>query len=142
MGTRKSGACEAEQPELEVELGPNEDLGTSDRATDTGSKSNDDDRSDFDTDDDLGIELDLDSGTEAEFSIEDPIETGEVNSNVGETSVEIDVEELIAELEADRKSSPEPEEPSSRKRLEDILEERRIANELDDIDEFDAIDIE
>jgi len=56
--------------------------------------------------------------------------------NVGETSVEIDVEELIAELEADIGSSSAPREGDPRKRLEKILEDRRAARELDEIDEF------
>lgn len=57
-------------------------------------------------------------------------------ANVGETSVEIDVEELIAELEADSGVSTCSKEPDPRKRLENILEERRAARELEEIDEF------
>lgn len=65
----------------------------------------------------------------------------EQTANVGETSVEIDVEELIAELEADSgKSTGSSDDP--RKRLERILEERRAERELEEIDEFalDPID--
>ncbi len=59
----------------------------------------------------------------------------EQTANVGETSVEIDVEELIAELEADSgKSAGDGDDP--RKRLERILEERRADRELEEIDEF------
>lgn len=57
-------------------------------------------------------------------------------ANVGETSVEINVEELIAELEADRGVSADNSEEDPRKRLEKILEERRAARELEEIDEF------
>lgn len=61
-------------------------------------------------------------------------------ANVGETSVEIDVEELIAELEADCGVSSGDCETDPRKRLEQLLEERRAARELEDIDEF-ALDL-
>ena len=57
-------------------------------------------------------------------------------ANVGETSVEINVEELIAELEADSGTTSTDREDDPRKRLERILEERRAARELDEIDEF------
>jgi type II secretory pathway component PulK len=57
-------------------------------------------------------------------------------ANVGETSVEIDVEALIAEFEAESEVASNIHEADPRKRLEKILEERRAARELDDIDEF------
>ena len=58
------------------------------------------------------------------------------SANVGEISVEIDVDELIAELEADSGFSSDSNEPDPRKRLEDILEKRRATRELEEIDEF------
>jgi len=63
-------------------------------------------------------------------------------ANVGETSVEINVEELIAELEADSGTTSANHEEDPRKRLERILEERRAARELGEIDEFalDSLD--
>ncbi len=64
----------------------------------------------------------------------------EETANVGETSVEIDVEELIAELEADSGKSAGSRDEDPRKRLERILEERRAARELEEIDEF-ALDL-
>jgi len=57
-------------------------------------------------------------------------------ANVGETSVEINVEELIAELEADIGASSGDSEKDPRKRIEKLLEERRAARELEEIDEF------
>ncbi len=57
-------------------------------------------------------------------------------ANVGETSVEINVEELIAEIEADGNVTADSSEQDSRKRLEKLLEERRTARELQEIDEF------
>ena len=135
MGIRKNGACKSEQPDLEVEpdvgknLDPDPDL-----SIDLDSEA------DFDTEENLDIDLDLDADSDADPDIDDTAEAVKASSNVGETSVEIDVEELIAELEADCNTSHPAKEESSRKRLEDILEERRIAHELDEIDEFDSID--
>jgi len=72
-----------------------------------------------------------------EFDDEEPTSTVETQTaNVGETSVEIDVEELIAELEADSNIMADKSEQDSRKRLEKLLEERRAARELEEIDEF------
>jgi len=69
-----------------------------------------------------------------------PDEHAGPTANVGETSVEINVEELIAELEADGDLPPSSNsgdgDRDSRKRLEQILEERRAARELEEIDEF------
>ena len=67
------------------------------------------------------------------------IEPDMATANVGETSVEINVEALIAELEADSGTKSSNDEEDPRKRLEKILEERRAARELEEIDEF-AID--
>lgn len=63
----------------------------------------------------------------------------EASSNVGEISVEINIEDLIAEIEADRPPRPISVEKSARKRLEELLEERRAARELGEDDEFDLI---
>jgi hypothetical protein len=73
-----------------------------------------------------------------EFEDEDPdVDASPATSNVGETSVELNVNDLIAELEADMPKRSESEQKSARKRLEEILEERRAARELDGDDEFD-----
>ena len=87
--------------------------------------------------------------TEAEEEFDDFSETMEIDvesssadsSNVGEGSVEIDVEELVAELEADMGIQASTESQDSRKRLEDLLEERRAAKELDELDEFALDDV-
>ena len=70
----------------------------------------------------------------ADDELMDELETP--TANVGETSVEINVEELIAELEADSDTSLDSKEEDPRKRLEEILEQRRAARELKEIDEF------
>lgn len=66
-------------------------------------------------------------------------ESKAVNSdNVGEPSVELNVEEIIAELEADMGVQASDEHADARKRLEELLEERRATKELDELDEFTA----
>ena len=83
--------------------------------------------------DDL-VEVDeLDESLDQEDSTDD---LAMQTANVGETSVEIDVEELIAEIEAEGGVSSGSIDEDPRKRLERILEERRAARELDEIDEF------
>lgn len=82
---------------------------------------------------------DLDEVNEAdEFEATGSPQT--TTANVGETSVEINVEELIAELEADCGAASGSSETDPRKRLEQLLEERRAARELKEIDEF-ALDL-
>ena len=59
------------------------------------------------------------------------------NSNVGEISVEINVEDLIAEIEANSPPRPKSEDKPARKRLEELLEERRATREFGEDDGFD-----
>ena len=89
MGTRKNGACKSEQPDFKVEPDLDKDLGLN-----ADSDKDLDSEPDIDLDEDLDIDLDLEDDSDAEPDIDDTVETGEANSNVGETSVEIDVEEL------------------------------------------------
>ena len=59
--------------------------------------------------------------------------------NVGGSSVEINIDELVAEFEAEVKEEAEKgtgNEPSARQRLDDMLERKRAAKDLDVIDEF------
>lgn len=63
----------------------------------------------------------------------------ENTSNVGEPSVEIDVEEIVAELEADMGVKAPDDSASARKKLEALLEERRATRELGDLDELDEL---
>ena len=62
-------------------------------------------------------------------------------SNVGDPSVELNVDEIVAELEADMGKPPSDEHQNSRKRLEELLEERREARELEQLDEFALEDL-
>jgi hypothetical protein len=79
-------------------------------------------------------------GSEENLEVDEDFESEEVESdvsdNIGETSVEFNVDDLIAELEAERASQGHHECP--RKKLEEILEQRRIARDLEDMDDFDV----
>ena len=75
--------------------------------------------------------------------IDEPIESDDVvldstaeTDNVGETSVEFDVEELIAEVEAE---APDGVDSNGqvRKRLEDVLEKKHNEEELADFEDYD-----
>ncbi len=88
---------------------------------------------DFDDSDDFDDNDDFDSGDDSE-----DVEPGK--GNVGELSVELNIDDLIAELEAESGTCAHSGNETPRKRLERLLEERRIARELDDIDEF-ALDM-
>jgi len=63
------------------------------------------------------------------------------SDNVGEPSVELNVEEIVSELEAEMGIVSQGERVNSRKRLEELLEERRAARELQELDEFASEDI-
>ncbi|MDH3977419.1 MAG: hypothetical protein OEU86_02800 [Gammaproteobacteria bacterium] len=78
-------------------------------------------------------EMDELAETEDEVEAELPISD---TDNVGGASVEINVDDLIAEIEAESGISANQHETCARKRLEKLLEEKRIARELEEIDEF------
>jgi hypothetical protein len=56
--------------------------------------------------------------------------------NVGDISVEVNVEDLIAQLESESKGGPAAD-GSARRKIEDILEEKRVAKEIMDMEDFD-----
>jgi hypothetical protein len=87
-------------------------------------------------------ELDEDQvggGVEADADAGDP-DDSLIGDNVGEPSVEINVEGLIAELEAESRFVSKPDMISARRKLEDYLERRRVAQEIEDFDDFKVVD--
>ena len=70
---------------------------------------------------------------EEEASSEPTAET----DNVGDPSVEINVEELIHELEVDGVTRPNREQAAKR-RLEELIEKKRAQRELEDFDDYDV----
>ena len=63
-----------------------------------------------------------------------------VTDNVGEQSIEINVENLIAELEAESQHGKAPDVLCARHKLEDYLERKRIAQDLEDFEDFEVPD--
>jgi len=59
--------------------------------------------------------------------------------NVGQTSVEIDVEHLISELEAEKPKGVD-KDGDLRKRLDEILDKKRSKHDLDDFDDYELED--
>jgi hypothetical protein len=57
--------------------------------------------------------------------------------NVGDASVEINVEELINELEVDGVTRPGREQAAKR-RLEELMEKKRAKRELEDFDDYEV----
>jgi len=57
--------------------------------------------------------------------------------NVGDPSVEINVEELIHEIEAEGDGSRPGRELAAKRRLEDLMERKRAKRELEDFDDYD-----
>jgi hypothetical protein len=57
--------------------------------------------------------------------------------NVGDASVEINVEELIHELEGDGVVRPGREQAAKR-RLEELMEKKRSKRELEDFDDYEV----
>ena len=80
---------------------------------------------------------DVDTNNDFDDTMELEAEENAVKSgNVGDPSVELNVDEIVAELEADMGIEPSNDGQDARKRLESLLEERRAARELDELDEF------
>jgi hypothetical protein len=79
-------------------------------------------------DDEESEEEDSGGGTEAVAAETD---------NVGDASVEINVEELIHELEGDGVVRPGREQAAKR-RLEELMEKKRSKRELEDFDDYEV----
>ena len=61
----------------------------------------------------------------------------EATDNVGDPSVEINVENLILELEADGLVNRIGDEKNTRQRLEELMERKRAMRELEDFDDYE-----
>ena len=114
MGRKSAVLAKAERTPLpETPLEPSEALNELDSAESLA---------DDDADDGLGMEA-------------------VVTDNVGEQSIEINVENLIAELEAESQHGKPPEMHCARHKLDDYLERKRIAQDLEDFEDFEVLDL-
>ena len=83
-------------------------------------------------------EVDVVDDLDSHKGVEDSSEFDEVeNDNIGDLSVEINVEELVAKIESGEASQHHKE---VRRRLEDIEEQRRAELELDNTFNFNLDD--
>ncbi len=57
--------------------------------------------------------------------------------NVGDPSVEINVEALIHEIEAEGESSRPGRELAAKRRLEDLIEKKRAKRDLEDFEDYE-----
>jgi hypothetical protein len=84
-------------------------------------------------------EEDLEEETEeSEEDEADETETAVETDNVGDPSVEINVEELIHELEADGLTSRPGKEQAAKRRLEELMEQKRAKRDLEDFDDYEV----
>jgi hypothetical protein len=91
--------------------------------------------------DDLALKDDLEEEIEEPVEADEPAaaeeaEVEEVTDNVGDPSVEINVEELIHELETHGLANKLCKEQQTRKRLEELMERRRANRDLEDFDDY------
>ena len=59
------------------------------------------------------------------------------SDNVGDASVEINVEELIHDLEVEGIAKP-AKETAAKRRLEELMEQKRAKRELEDFDDYEV----
>jgi hypothetical protein len=85
---------------------------------------------------------------EADVVDDEPIESEEteaetdssdvepVTDNVGDPSVEINIEELLQALESESEGGPQKHNGGARHRLEELMESRRAKRDLEDFDDY------
>ena len=85
---------------------------------------------------------------ETDIVEDEPLEEGESEAepetaedepgtdNVGDPSVEINIEELLQTLEAESLSNGQKQPSAARHRLEELMESRRAKRELEDFDDY------
>lgn len=78
-------------------------------------------------------EVEEENKEEAEEEETEPVAE---TDNVGDPSVEINVEALIHELEVDGVTRPSREQAAKR-RLEELMEKKRAKRELEDFDDYE-----
>jgi len=74
---------------------------------------------------------------EEEDTDEEEVEGAAETDNVGDPSVEINVEDLISELEGDGSTRP-GRELAAKRRLEELMERKRSKRDLEDFDDYDV----
>lgn len=82
-------------------------------------------------------ELEEETEDSEESDAEDTPDAAETD-NVGDPSVEINVDELIHELEVQGVASKRPgSEQAAKRRLEELMEQKRAKRELEDFEDYE-----
>ena len=105
-------------------------------------ESEEDEDLDEETEDTEETEEETEGTEETEESSEGEADAEETaaapeTDNVGDPSVEINVEELIHEIEAEGEGSRPGRELAAKRRLEDLIEKKRAKRELEDFDDYE-----
>ena len=74
---------------------------------------------------------------EQDSLVDDDFDSTVATDNVGDASVEINVEELVAEVRKEQDAA-DAENQAARQRLDEVLEQRRLATDTEDLDDFDC----
>jgi hypothetical protein len=82
-------------------------------------------------------EEEVEDDDEEDAEEEDAVAPAPETDNVGDPSVEINVEELIHELEVDGVTRPGREQAAKR-RLEELMERKRSKRDLEDFDDYEV----
>ena len=92
------------------------------------------------SEEDEDLEEETEDTEEAEEGEDDGEETAAApeTDNVGDPSVEINVEELIHEIEAEGEASRPGRELAAKRRLEELMERKRSKRELEDFDDYEV----
>ena len=61
-----------------------------------------------------------------------------ITDNVGDPSVEINVEDLIQELEAESLEAAPENECEAKRRLEELMDKKRAERDLEDFEDYDV----
>jgi len=72
-----------------------------------------------------------------ETSEEEDEDVEGLTDNVGDASVEINVEQLIQEIEMQGIANRLDKEAATRRRLEELMEQRRAKRELEDFEDYE-----
>jgi acidic leucine-rich nuclear phosphoprotein 32 family protein A/C/D/acidic leucine-rich nuclear phosphoprotein 32 family protein B len=75
---------------------------------------------------------------DAEQDSDGEVEAAPETDNVGDASVEINVEELIHEIEVENGSSRPDRELAAKRRLEELMEKKRAKRDLEDFDDYEV----
>jgi hypothetical protein len=92
------------------------------------------------SEEDEDLEEETEETDEAEEAEDDAVESAAPaeTDNVGDPSVEINVEELIHEIEAEGESSRPGRELAAKRRLEELMERKRAQRDLEDFDDYEV----